>query len=70
MSEKTQTFPPAELERELSSNTLVKNKEQLREEINNLKLEQEKLEKLDQELKQNIEVVHEKINTISNEDDN
>lgn len=70
MSEKIQTFPPAELERELSSNTLVKNKEQLREEIDHLKLEQEKLEKLDEQLKQNIEVVHEKINNISNHENN
>jgi hypothetical protein len=47
-------------EREMSTNTLIKTEQQLREEIAALKREEEKLQKIDEELKHNIEVVHEK----------
>jgi len=52
--------PPTELAREMSTNTMIKTEQQLREEIAALKREEENLKKIDEEIKQNLEIVHEK----------
>lgn len=49
------------LKRDLSFNTLKKNEQQLREEIEALKRETQELTEKDEELKHDIEKIHEKI---------
>ncbi|OBZ82049.1 hypothetical protein A0J61_09903 [Choanephora cucurbitarum] len=44
------------------SDTLVTNEQQLREEIAALKREEEKLKEMDEKLKHDIEIIHEKRN--------
>lgn len=60
LPEQNQHAPPTGLTREMSTNTMIKTEQQLREEIAALKREEEKLKKIDEEIKQNLEIVHEK----------
>lgn len=60
LPEQTQHAPPTELAREMSTNTLIKTEQQLREEIAALKREEENLKRIDEQIKQNLEIVHEK----------